>query len=57
MRKGKTSHKLKTCEYHNANLSNQGKLLKTMTQEAMQVYVIDSRARAVQNYFLTDLYS
>ena len=53
MRKGKTSHKLKTCEYHNANLSNQGKLLKTMTQEAMQVYVMDSRARAVQNYFLT----
>lgn len=37
MRKGKTSHKLKTCEYHNANLSKQGKLLKTMTQEAMQV--------------------
>jgi hypothetical protein len=37
MRKGKTSHKLKTCEYHDVNLSNQGKLLKSMTQEAMQV--------------------
>ena len=37
MRKGKTSHKLKTCEYHDANLAVQGKLLKTMTQEAMQV--------------------
>ena len=37
MRKGKTSHKLKTCEYHDVNLAVQGKLLKTMTQEAMQV--------------------
>lgn len=37
MRTGKTSHKLKTCLYHDANLSKQGKLLKTMTQEAMQV--------------------
>ena len=37
MRKGRTSHKLKTCEYHDANLAIQGKLLKTMTQEAMQV--------------------
>ena len=37
MRKGRTSHKLKTCEYHNVTLSKQGKYLKTMTQEAMQV--------------------
>ena len=37
MRKGGTSHRLKTCSYHDANLSKQGKLLKTMTQEAMQV--------------------
>jgi len=29
MRKGKkTSHKLKTCEYHDVNLANQGKLLR-----------------------------
>ena len=37
MRKGRPSHKLKTCSYHNASLSKQGKFLKTMTQEAMQV--------------------
>ena len=37
MRKGKPSHRLKTCAYHDASLSKQGKLLKTMTQEAMQV--------------------
>ena len=35
--KGKSSHRLKTCEYHDASKSRQGKFLKTMTQEAMQV--------------------
>ena len=40
MRKGKTSHKLKTCSYHDANLCKQGKFLKTMTQEAMQVQLV-----------------
>ena len=37
MRKGRTSHKLKSCEYHNVNKSRQGKFVRTMTQEAMQV--------------------
>ena len=37
MRKGKKSHQLKTCEYHDADNCAQGKLLSTMTQEAMQV--------------------
>jgi hypothetical protein len=37
MRKGRTSHKLKSCEYHDLNKSKQGKFLKSMTQEAMQV--------------------
>ena len=36
-KKGKSSHKLKSCEYHDANKSRQGKFLRTMTQEAMQV--------------------
>ena len=40
MRKGATSHRLKTCAYHDANLSKQGKMLKTMTQEAMQVKIL-----------------
>ena len=37
MRKGRSSHKMKSCEYHNVNLSKQGKFIRTMTQEAMQV--------------------
>ena len=36
MRKGRTSHKMKTCEYHDVNLAIQGKYLKTMIQEGMQ---------------------
>jgi hypothetical protein len=32
----KKSHKSPTCAFHNAGLSNQGSLLKTMTQEALQ---------------------
>ena len=39
MRKGRTSHKIKSCEYHDVTKSRQGKYLKTMTQEAMQVYL------------------
>ena len=37
MRDDKKSHKLQTCQFHNARNSTQGRLLKTMTQEAMQV--------------------
>ena len=37
MQKGKSSHKLKTCQYHDVNKSRQGRFLKTMTQEAMNV--------------------
>jgi hypothetical protein len=41
MRKGKgkkkKSHQMKTCEYHDADNCSQGKLLCTMSQEAMQV--------------------
>ena len=37
MRKGKSSHKLKACQYHDVNLSRQGKFLRTMTQESMNV--------------------
>ena len=37
MRAGKSSHKLKTCAFHDVNLGSQGKLLKSMTQEALQV--------------------
>ena len=40
MRKGRTSHKMKSCEYHNVTKSRQGKYLKTMTQEAMQVHLL-----------------
>ena len=31
------SHKLNTCKYHDPNNSPQGKYLKTMTQEGLQV--------------------
>ena len=37
MRDGKSSHQLSTCRYHDVNLSTQGKLVKTMSQEALQV--------------------
>ena len=37
MQKGKSSHKLQTCQYHDVNKSKQGKFLRTMTQEAMNV--------------------
>ena len=37
MRKGKPSHKLNTCQFHDVNKSKQGKFLRTMTQEAMNV--------------------
>lgn len=37
MRDDKKSHKLQTCQFHNARNSSQGRFLKTMTQEAMQV--------------------
>ena len=33
----KNSHKSPTCLYHDANLSDQGRMLKTMSQEALQV--------------------
>ena len=49
MRKGKPSHRLKTCEYHNANLAKQGKLLKTMTQEAMQARTFVKTSNQLQN--------
>ena len=42
MREGKKSHQLKTCEYHDVKNCSQGKLLKTMTQEAMQVRVFQT---------------
>ena len=37
MKNSGKSHKLNTCKYHNSNLSVQGKLHKTMTQEVLQV--------------------
>ena len=37
MQKGKASHKLKTCLFHDVNLSKEGRFLRTMTQEAMNV--------------------
>lgn len=39
MRDGKSTHQLHTCRYHDVNLSTQGKLVKSMTQEALQVNV------------------
>ena len=33
------SHKLPTCKYHDADNAKQGKFLKTMNQEALQVFL------------------
>ena len=37
MQQGKPSHKLNTCKFHDVNMCKQGKFIKTMTQEAMNV--------------------
>ena len=37
MKNTSKSHKLHTCKFHNANNAVQGKFLKTMTQEGLQV--------------------
>ena len=37
MRQGAISHKTNACSYHNASLSKDGKLLKTMIQESLQM--------------------
>ena len=34
---GKGSHKTVECSYHNTDLANEGKFLRTMNQEAMQM--------------------
>ena len=36
MGKKNKSHKSPTCQYHDANLATQGRMLKTMTQESLQ---------------------
>ena len=51
MRDGKSSHRLNTCRYHDVNLCTQGKLVKTMTQEALQVYLIDAQMLNNDNIF------
>jgi hypothetical protein len=43
MRSGKSSHQLKTCRFHDVNLSIQGKLVKSMTQEALQVDYLSNK--------------
>ena len=47
---GKGSHKSGECLYHDLNCSEQGKLVKSMTQEAMQVV---RKFRTIQQVFLT----
>ena len=37
MREGKPSHKTIECSYHDVDNAKEGKMLKTMTQEAMQM--------------------
>ena len=46
MRQNSKSHKLPTCAYHNPHNSIQGKFIKTMNQEALQVkYILAYRDR------------
>ena len=40
MRPGMKSHKFNTCLYHDPQLSKQGKYIRTMVQEALQVKFI-----------------
>ena len=42
MKNPKKSHKLQTCKYHDADNAEQGKFLKTMNQEALQVCILFS---------------
>lgn len=55
MREGKPSHKTVECSYHDVTNAVEGKMLKTMTQEAMQMERKFRTIQQVRSWLLQDL--